>query len=560
MQGVTEHPRVGAAWADGQTLERGEQAHQSQLARRVNGIVAPIRAPRSQHLGQQRFAARIVSPGESRAHGRLHQERSEHALPERGQRVAAGSGRAASQCFDRGKAPGRIVQRTHQHALAAGIVLLGERDRDHRCDRQSAERAAERIGTEVELAERARGFGGHRVVRVIEHPRQRVLARVVGRGHARGNLDTNLGAWVLGERVEPWAVVADAMRRANRGAPHRFVLVVEAGPHSREVGFGAERRQPVERELADRPERIVDQRKQRCARFGLAAARRFVQARRRGCAILGIAAPRVAERGVEGRRERRKEHDGRYHAAARAQRGRVGALNPRTIAAVIGLLVALLLAWRYWMTSEPDAHLDAPDDTPNATDDATSGGSSSGVAGDRSMRRVRDAGTDVASLSTMARSETEPAMPLDPAQAAAEAYRRRIQEALQDDIAEAGREDRDFTGRLDPQYIRDAVRQIRPLLAECYDMTVAAAERAGEPVPEGQLITEFTLVGAEEEGGIVETSTIDPNSEITHPVLDECLRETLYTLELPAPEEGGRIMVRYPFRFSQAPDEDEPAP
>lgn len=199
---------------------------------------------------------------------------------------------------------------------------------------------------------------------------------------------------------------------------------------------------------------------------------------------------------------------------------------------------------------------EATDAASTSTSASSSETSGNGAPGSGMQPTRRDGGTDAA--------EAPPANPpgtnVDPARSAAEAYRRRIQQALQDDIATAGQREREFTGRLDPQYIRDAVVQIRPLLEECYDMTVEAARAAGEPVPEGQLITEFTFVGAQGEGGIVETSSIDENSEVSHPVLDECLRETLYTLELPAPEEGGRIMVRYPFRFSQAPDEEEPAP
>jgi hypothetical protein len=35
------------------------------------------------------------------------------------------------------------------------------------------------------------------------------------------------------------------------------------------------------------------------------------------------------------------------------------------------------------------------------------------------------------------------------------------------------------------------------------------------------------------------------------------MRETIYSLEFDPPEGGGELSVRYPFRFSQAPDPEE---
>jgi len=114
---------------------------------------------------------------------------------------------------------------------------------------------------------------------------------------------------------------------------------------------------------------------------------------------------------------------------------------------------------------------------------------------------------------------------------------------------------------IDREYIRDAVAQVRPLLGECYELARAAAAEEGEELGEGRLQMQFVFAGEPDVGGIVEESEVLEESELRHPVLDECFRETLYTLQLPAPEGGGRITVRYPFVLSQGPEEaGEPPP
>ena len=54
-------------------------------------------------------------------------------------------------------------------------------------------------------------------------------------------------------------------------------------------------------------------------------------------------------------------------------------------------------------------------------------------------------------------------------------------------------------------------------------------------------------------GAVVEDSSIDPESELgANASLSECVRETLMTLELAAPPQGGKVHVRYPFAFRTA--------
>ncbi len=112
-------------------------------------------------------------------------------------------------------------------------------------------------------------------------------------------------------------------------------------------------------------------------------------------------------------------------------------------------------------------------------------------------------------------------------------------------------------GRIDPQYIRDAIESVKPLLAECYELGVDEAERAGEAAPEGRVLMQFVFAGEPDVGGVVEESEVlTEESDIQTPAIHECFRETLYTLELPAPEGGGRITVRYPFLMHSDPPEE----
>jgi hypothetical protein len=117
-------------------------------------------------------------------------------------------------------------------------------------------------------------------------------------------------------------------------------------------------------------------------------------------------------------------------------------------------------------------------------------------------------------------------------------------------------EPREPEGRIDPQYIRDAIESVKPLLAECYELGVDEAHRAGEAAPEGRVLVQFVFAGEPDVGGIVEESEVlADESDIQTPAIHECVRETLYTLELPAPEGGGRITVRYPFLMHPDPPE-----
>lgn len=96
-------------------------------------------------------------------------------------------------------------------------------------------------------------------------------------------------------------------------------------------------------------------------------------------------------------------------------------------------------------------------------------------------------------------------------------------------------------GALDATYIRSAMEEMLPLLGECYELALEE-----DPELQGRLVLNFTIGGEPEVGGIVEEVLINEESDLRHPLLDECVSETIYTAELQAPEEGGQVYVTYP--------------
>ncbi len=96
------------------------------------------------------------------------------------------------------------------------------------------------------------------------------------------------------------------------------------------------------------------------------------------------------------------------------------------------------------------------------------------------------------------------------------------------------------------------MRAIIPLIRECYELALHEQQDL-----EGRLVVEFDIEGEADAGGVVERASIHDNSTLRHAILDECVAQTLYTLELPAPSSGGVVHVRYPFAFSNDPDSED---
>ena len=104
---------------------------------------------------------------------------------------------------------------------------------------------------------------------------------------------------------------------------------------------------------------------------------------------------------------------------------------------------------------------------------------------------------------------------------------------------------------LDPAYIKAAIaEQLVPIAIECYESALE-----DEPALAGKLITNFTIVGAEDIGGIVEDATIAEESTLESAFVRECMRESLMAVSFDPPTDGGRVEVTYPFVFEPDPAE-----
>jgi hypothetical protein len=101
---------------------------------------------------------------------------------------------------------------------------------------------------------------------------------------------------------------------------------------------------------------------------------------------------------------------------------------------------------------------------------------------------------------------------------------------------------------LDKDYIRSCVKELIPLLAECYEQGL---ER--DPKLAGSVVVDFTIDGAPDVGGVVSESAIDDDSTLGDATVRECIQQTMYSLEISAPQDGGQVHVKYPFTFRPAP-------
>lgn len=229
-------------------------------------------------------------------------------------------------------------------------------------------------------------------------------------------------------------------------------------------------------------------------------------------------------------------------------------MQARDARGVVAVVVAVLglggaLAFVLWpREAAPDpAHVDVPDASPPPAPTKVAAGQAP-TPTPMDVRRLEKA---VAERLREAVREARAAR----TEAEETAHQARLEEALREAgheaVRQASEEPTRRAGSIDPQYIRDAMQAIRPLLTECYELGLAEAEREGEEPPAGRVVMEYVFAGEPDVGGVVEESRVlEDGTTLSSPALAECLQETLYTLELPAPEGGGVITVRYPLAFA----------
>ncbi len=231
-------------------------------------------------------------------------------------------------------------------------------------------------------------------------------------------------------------------------------------------------------------------------------------------------------------------------------------MNARYAAALTALMALAALVWWLWPSpvAEPRAEsppersafptlpgVDAPEARAPAADRPTDQEARRQVAEAlrEAIRRARDERLAATTEGTSSAGESSASSAMAPA------------------AAGSGAPAEERAGSMDPEYIREAVQSLRPLLAECYELARDAAEREERAVPEGRLVTRFVFTGEPEVGGVVEESSVLEESTLRDPILEECFSETLFTLELPPPDEGGTITVHYPFQLSHEPDDEQ---
>jgi len=108
-------------------------------------------------------------------------------------------------------------------------------------------------------------------------------------------------------------------------------------------------------------------------------------------------------------------------------------------------------------------------------------------------------------------------------------------------------------GDMDRDVIRGAMQEVLPFLADCYSDARAKTLSADHL----EVRAHFTLTGDPDIGTVIDANQLaDDKKQPLPPKLDDCIRSTLQTLELPPLGDGDTIEVDYPLMFSDAPPPD----
>jgi len=132
--------------------------------------------------------------------------------------------------------------------------------------------------------------------------------------------------------------------------------------------------------------------------------------------------------------------------------------------------------------------------------------------------------------------------------------------ARRESAATAGEEGEDGgtgeEGTLPREAIQKGVQAVIEDIRRCYDSVLETDPDLG-----GRLVVDFEIVGEPDAGGVVDDVRIAASSDEAmsgHEGLTECMLDAVYSIELPPPENGGRVKVTYPFVMT--PDRGGGAP
>ena len=97
-------------------------------------------------------------------------------------------------------------------------------------------------------------------------------------------------------------------------------------------------------------------------------------------------------------------------------------------------------------------------------------------------------------------------------------------------------------------YIKERMMDIRPLLQECYETSMALHP---ELAAGGTITITFRMAGEPGVGGVILDNKIVPEKSTlaAAPYLAECVTESIYAMRFDPPGAGGYIDVNYPFIF-----------
>lgn len=213
-------------------------------------------------------------------------------------------------------------------------------------------------------------------------------------------------------------------------------------------------------------------------------------------------------------------------------------LRVNKILMLVGIAIAVVAVW--WLLTR------TKDPTSIAADPVTSG--------------------SAASTGNAPSTQTGPTKPVDKVGRVSPEERRRLAEQIAKAKAKRAAPSASGTSSTPPPQLADdndativrttmkeAMREIIPFLADCYD-------KAGDKLPaEIKVVADLALTGDPDIGTIIDANGVsDGEGKPLESSFDLCLRDALVSIQMPPLSEGGEVKVTYPFLFSRnAPDAAE---